>query len=392
MGHTAPMLLLALACSDYELVDEPDVTEPIVELGPPDIEVAPGSVDFGVVQATVDQVTAVVEIQNLGDQDLVLEDLFVDHVAFDVTYTGAPLVGQGQVVEAIVAFAPQQQEAYEGTLFIDSNDPDEPTVEVPLSGDTLRPELTLTPAEHDFGALLLGESDAVTLTLENIGEAPADVTLEYTPSSPELSIAGLADGTLDAGAAQILVVTYAPTDTTPDEASLVVTSDTQELLAIQTGSGEDPIVEYAVQIELTADDAWEGWIDGVAMDAGLQGGWSSTGTYDYTLESGTHVFAVHATDQAAVIAGFIASVRVDGSTEVLTGGGDWVFSASSPSSSWTDPAFDDSSWSAPYPCGDTSPWGSAPSSLLTEGAVWVWHDSNCRALGESWYRLVLELP
>lgn len=386
------MLLLALACSDYELVDEGDVVEPIGEAGPPIIEVSPGSVDFGVLQAAQDELAVVVAIQNVGEQDLAIDDLFVDHVAFDVAFTDSVLVPEGQVVEATVTFSPQQQETYEGSLFIDSNDPSSPTVEVPLTGDTYRPELTLGPAEHDFGTLLLGESDSVTLTLENIGEAPAEVELVYTPSSPELSISGMADGTLEAGATQILVVDYAPSDTTPDEASLVVTSDTQELLAIQMGSGEDPVVEYAVQIELTADDAWEGWVDGVAMDTGLQGGWSTASTYDYMLESGTHVFAVYATDQVAVIAGFVASVRIDGVPEVLTGDGSWVHTNSSPSGSWADVAFDDSSWTTAPACTDTSPWGSSPASILGDGAVWIWHDGDCRALGEGWYRLVLELP
>lgn len=386
------MLLIALACSDYDLIDDVDVPEPIVEVGPPDIVVTPEFIDFGVVQAGVDQVSEVLAIQNVGDGDLLIQDVFVTPAAFDVTYTGEVLLRAGETAEAIVTFAPQQQEAYEGVVSVDSNDADQPTVEVELVGDTLRPELVIDPASHDFGTLLLGDSDTVTVTVENVGEAPADVSLEYAPSSPELSIWGLEDGSLAPGDVQFLVVTYAPTDTVADEGTLLVHWDGPDLSAVQVGSGEDPVIDYEVQIELTADDAWEGWIDGVAMDAGLVTGWSSTSTYDYTLSSGTHVFAVHATDQAAVIAGLIAAVRVDGVTEVVTGDGSWVHTTTSPTGSWTDVAFDDSSWTTAAICSDTSPWGASPASLLGDGASWIWHGGDCRALGEGWYRLVLELP
>ena len=121
-------------------------------------------------------------------------------------------------------------------------------------------------------------------------------------------------------------------------------------------------------------------------------GWSAIDDLSTTLESGDHVLAVWATDQAQVIAGLIVVVWIDGVPTYLTGSSGWTLTAANPGTGWDLVGLDDSAWSPGTACTDISPWGSSPATLLNEGARWIWRSGNCRALGEGWFRLEMSLP
>jgi hypothetical protein len=150
--------------------------------------------------------------------------------------------------------------------------------------------------------------------------------------------------------------------------------------------------EYTVQIILTADDAWMGYVDGTYL--GEQSGWNQVDSYALVLDQGEHIIAIHAWDVGAAIAGFLAQVNVDGIPVAHTGDGSWKITSGSEPTDWAQVDFDDSGWSSTQPCGDTSPWGTEPSELLDTGAVWSWYDTDCRSsssLSDAWIRLVLQL-
>jgi hypothetical protein len=150
---------------------------------------------------------------------------------------------------------------------------------------------------------------------------------------------------------------------------------------------------YAVELILTADDAWEGWADGVSI--GGEGNWNTAERVSLTMDSGSHVVAIHAMDTGAAIAGFIAAVSVDGVLVSLTGDGSWRLADAVPSDpAWTTSAFDDTSWGVGAPCdgGDVSRyWGSTPAEITSLGAQWIW-PRGCTALDQAAARLTLELP
>ena len=151
-------------------------------------------------------------------------------------------------------------------------------------------------------------------------------------------------------------------------------------------------IEYEVDFILSADDNWEGYID--ESYVGSYGGWSTTDTFTNTMDSGTHVMAVYGWDSGAAIAGMIAAVVIDGSTAYLTGDGSWVMVDSTSDADWYTIGYDDSAWTTPSTCSSSSVstyWGSQPTDLTSMGAAWVWH-TTCTALGDSYYRLVFELP
>ncbi len=114
--------------------DRPEVVIPVTLtlLGRPDIAVSPEALGFGsVVVATTETDTVVV--WNAGEELLTISAISVPGSAF--TTTGAPsALAPAETLFVPVTFAPLVVGPASGTLTITSDDPDEPTVVVPLSG------------------------------------------------------------------------------------------------------------------------------------------------------------------------------------------------------------------------------------------------------------------
>ncbi len=168
----AVLLLSVLGCSDYSL-------EPMPEIPPdaePDIEVVPGSLDFGSGLAG-DQTTRALYVRNLG-----LATLSVDPIDFEGSGAFTLLDDPGdftlQASEEFaltVVFEPTEPSSAEATLTVSSNDPDTPEIEVPLIGEGLAPQLEITPASHDFGEVLVPCEQSLELTLQNVGNTNLEV-------------------------------------------------------------------------------------------------------------------------------------------------------------------------------------------------------------------------
>lgn len=151
-------------------------------------------------------------------------------------------------------------------------------------------------------------------------------------------------------------------------------------------------LSHEITFILSADDEWEGDVDGVLLED--QAGSSTSNTYTFTLDSGPPVLAVHAWDTGFAISGYIAAVPVDGALGSRTGDGSWVEPGSSPAAGSEEPGFDDSAWGPPVRCDSSEVsywWGSSPTDLTGMGAQWVWF-GDCELLGEDWFRLDLDLP
>ncbi len=150
---------------------------------------------------------------------------------------------------------------------------------------------------------------------------------------------------------------------------------------------------HAVELLLTADDSWEGWVDGGSI--GGEGGWNTTERVSLSLDSGPHVVAIHAMDTGLAIAGFIAAVYVDGGIISLTGDGTWKVAEALPSDpAWTTWTYDDSAWGVGLPCDPSDVaayWGGAPADLTSLGAQWIW-PRGCTALDRAALRLRIDLP
>ena len=400
-----PLAALLLAgCNEYDLKTTdgdagggtPDETAPV-------LFVDPTAIDFGTLPVG-DASAETVTVRNDGDAALGLESVGLDlgDLAFSVTRPEAVDLDPGDVTTFVVTFSPLAEGAFSDAVLVRSTAPVDGTATVTLTGQTPDPWLVIDPESHDFGVLEVGDRAEVSVTVRNEGEGSARVTAgTFASSSPdELFVedwGGLdaAGWSLDPGDEATIVVAYAPTDEEPDEATLLLdTTDPvhPELSATFEGTGEDPVISYDLTLDLTADDAWRGWVDGVEFAGANQNTWSSADTVSFTLESGEHVLAIYATDTAMAIAGLLAALQIDGELAWVTGDSGLLLTDTEPGAGWQEVGFDDGGWSTPVACADTSPWGSSMSALTGLGARWVWWTSDCRDLGEAWFRLTLLLP
>ena len=139
---TIPALVLcALGCSDNTLhVQKEEGSDTRAARGEPRMEVDRDAVDFGDVPVAgqqSDELEAVEELRitNAGNGTLLLQDvaLLEDLVVFDVGSVSLPSVAVGAELVLELTFNPTEPNAYEDTLVIETNDPQQPRLEVTVT-------------------------------------------------------------------------------------------------------------------------------------------------------------------------------------------------------------------------------------------------------------------
>jgi outer membrane protein OmpA-like peptidoglycan-associated protein len=153
----------------------------------PDINVTPTSLAFGnVVIGTTPQLTFQIQntVTGIGAEtlDYTITKTGAGAAAFTVnppcTTTCTVVPGAAQTIT--VTFTPTLRQAYAATLTINSDDPDEASVVVTLTGTGVAPVIgNPTPANRilSFGAVDVGAtSAALTASIQNTGDAPLSIT------------------------------------------------------------------------------------------------------------------------------------------------------------------------------------------------------------------------
>lgn len=161
---------------------------------PPDIEVT-GSTDFGDVCAD-DLAEKVISVCNLGACDLAVTNASIDCPDFTIINNPFPgIVSPDFCVDLTIRFTPTTAGEKMCTLTIDSDDPDEGSIDLTLTGNTPLPMIDVPPdlgfpptVLQDVAACSSGELFPVSST----GECPLEIT-EFTISdnAEEYSIDGL---------------------------------------------------------------------------------------------------------------------------------------------------------------------------------------------------------
>jgi hypothetical protein len=143
---------------------------------------------------------------------------------FAVTSGAAPFAvapGDSHFVE--VTFAPTVAGAKTATLRIESDDPDEGTVDVDLAGNGLAPDISVDPASHDFGGTPVGVPVVRSSVVRNAGTSDLQVTattLEGVDPADFAITAGGGPFVLAAGDSSTVEVTFAPLSPGPKDAVL----------------------------------------------------------------------------------------------------------------------------------------------------------------------------
>jgi hypothetical protein len=258
--RTSSLLLLtglgAIACNEYEIKETTEQQYDIGEDDAPDIVVDPTSLDFGDVLAYDDasgsSVAEVrtVTIRNEGEGDLHLGEISLQTTTGPYSWSNlsAILVQPGGEATFTVSFDPNTAGAESNMIYINSDDPDEPIVEVDIVGNGIAPVIELTPETYDFGTLYIGCDSDATFEVSNIGTADLVVSqLEFTTASEDLvfdaneATNGAMPWTLSPGEIKQVTVSNIPYDEFQDVAYLMVDSNdpyTSTVMATIEGTGE----------------------------------------------------------------------------------------------------------------------------------------------------------
>lgn len=132
----------------------------------PELVVTPPTLAFGEVPLAATR-RLDVEIRNAGSAPLQVSGL---DAAEPFLVDDAPLeILAGQSVRLAVGFRPTNDEAQQGSLRIMSNDPEQPSVTVALSGRGVQGDLTVRPTEIRLEGTKVGTTRAAELVLDNVG-------------------------------------------------------------------------------------------------------------------------------------------------------------------------------------------------------------------------------
>ncbi len=199
----------------------------------PVIEVSPPSVDFGEVLALTES-QAELTIANTGGRDLQLTNLELQRgdQGFSIGSIATVLLAPGAQVPLTMSFRPTGAGDAADQLQIDSDDPNQPAVQVPVTGVGVAPSIEADPCSYDFGTLCIGDSSELTVTVSNLGNTDLQIdSYSFNTGSNDLSLDpreatnGVLPWILAPGASMELTVVYSPADTYDDIAYMHLMSD-----------------------------------------------------------------------------------------------------------------------------------------------------------------------
>jgi hypothetical protein len=168
-----------VGCSDYSLQKKVEYS--------PEIYVTPLNHDFGPLNADGDTSTIEVSIQNIGNDTLELDDIFLYYGTqnFTITSARAPDLEAGELFIVTIDYDPSTYETNEDILRIYSNDEDEPVTLVDLGGTGDAPIIDVTPLSHDFDMVYLGCDDTLEVEISNVGNVDLEIDqVDYYASVP----------------------------------------------------------------------------------------------------------------------------------------------------------------------------------------------------------------
>ncbi|MEM6929204.1 MAG: hypothetical protein AAF602_19855 [Myxococcota bacterium] len=205
-------------------------TDPVISLLLPELQVAPPVVDFEQVGLLSPETRNLI-VANAGRADLTL-DLSLDReeAVFLVEPPADPWVlGPRDEVLLPVTFSPDTFRRYSAQLRFDSNDPDRPTVWIPLRGegaDIPYPDIAVLPSR----TIEIEDAGIEAIEVRNEGEDTLLVTDIRLEGDPAFTLAtdpldGAESWPIAPGSSSTLLIDYAPPDPEGEIADLFLESN-----------------------------------------------------------------------------------------------------------------------------------------------------------------------
>tara|TARA_B100000470_G_scaffold80503_1_gene61981 strand:+ start:149 stop:1858 length:1710 start_codon:yes stop_codon:yes gene_type:complete len=193
----------------------------------PNITVEPESLIFdttAVGSSSVDMLS----ITNTGSDTLLIYNLFSPDSIFSANLSSFDLLpSESQDIQ--VTFTPLQQNAYDGDLFIISNDPETDTLVALLTGVgfILAPKISVDPIFLTFDTTAAGSSSLKLLTIYNTGNAT--LTISNISSTESVFSTNLTSYDIQSGYSQMVQVAFTPTEPIIYSSNFFVISNDSEM-------------------------------------------------------------------------------------------------------------------------------------------------------------------
>ncbi len=150
----------------------------------PDVAVVPDPVEFQLRRVDADTALAVTVV-NRGTADLTVRSITVEpagapyRVELPMDVTLPVMIPQGGRQPMQVVFHPPSRGPHNATLVVQSDDPDQGRLEVPLVGGGGPPRIRVTPDQLNFDLVNQGDTQQRTLEIANTGLDTLHVTRVY---------------------------------------------------------------------------------------------------------------------------------------------------------------------------------------------------------------------
>jgi hypothetical protein len=179
-------------------------------------------------------------VSNSGNAQLVVNSAAVSGTGFSLVGGSSFALDPGGSQTLTVGYSPATVTASTGALTILSNDPNSPAV-VPLSGaGAAPPAIGIAPSSLTFGAVTVGQTGNITLTISNNGNSELTIH-SFVSSNPRFAVAlTSAPININPGTSQTITVAFSPTVAGVQSGGLTISSTDPVIPSVtlnMTGNG-----------------------------------------------------------------------------------------------------------------------------------------------------------
>ena len=193
----------------------------------PDIEPSPPSLTFGTVTVGESEVRSL-RISNVGNASLSISSFTNTASAFTIDAVLPFSIGASLFGEITVTFTPDASGALLDTLVISSDDPEEPDLEIQMSGSGAAggTGISVSPSSISFGDIQIDQTRDTTLVISNTGGSDLTVT-DIEVDSTFFQVISETSLTIGAGATANVTVRFAPTTSGDKTGTLTVVNNAE---------------------------------------------------------------------------------------------------------------------------------------------------------------------
>jgi len=218
-----------------------------VNIGLPPLSVTPLTYDFGNVSVKKSK-TASFKVKNNGKADLLISTSITgtDVSMFTITSGGgvSKTIKPNKTLTIKVVFKPTSTGPKSSTLRITSNDPDTPTIDIPLTGTVpfseKTPDISVAQTTLDFGSIKVGKKVTKTIKITNNGSGDLMITFSGLEET-DFSVQGSSSVTIKAKKTYSLKILFTPKSVGFETTTLEVESndpDTKKIDISLSGTGQ----------------------------------------------------------------------------------------------------------------------------------------------------------